>query len=397
MPTYRVRLAQPFPAAHEHELRSRVFFVSDLISDFTLAGKDGQIHEIVVDAAAGTAEADIARKVNLLVGTYLHSLRTVPPREIWRSADRGPAVRGAAGRMAELGLLAEAGEGQYVLGQDVLDLMDFLDNELRMIVRQEFDAREYRYPTLIPAEVLRTGGYMSSFPQFLMFATRVHTDIENYIAFSESTARDDWRPADIVKYCQGADYCLPPTMCFHTYHQLRDSAVSDLVVTARGKSFRFESRYRSSLERLWDFTIREIVFLGDRDFVLDSRSRLMRRVFKFVSELDLAGHCEVASDPFFASETTAPQIVSQRMMELKYELRLPVEADRTISVGSFNFHERFFTDAFHIARDRGPAWTGCAGFGLERLTYAFLCQHGLDPARWPRYVRDNYARMPREK
>jgi seryl-tRNA synthetase len=59
-------------------------------------------------------------------------------------------------------------------------------------------------------------------------------------------------------------------------------------------------------------------------------------------------------------------------------------------VGSFNFHERFFGESFGItsAGGEGPVHTACAGFGLERFAYAFLCQHGLDPSGWPREVRD---------
>ena len=27
--------------------------------------------------------------------------------------------------------------------------------------------------------------------------------------------------------------------------------------------------------------------------------------------------------------------------------------------------------------------SGCAGFGIERLVYAFLCQYGMDQGSWP--------------
>jgi hypothetical protein len=181
-------------------------------------------------------------------------------------------------------------------------------------------------------------------------------------------------------------------MCFHTYHQLagRPLAAPSLVVTSRGKSFRFESRYRRSLERLWDFTIREIVFLGPRDFVLAGRRRLMELTFGLIESLQLGGRCEVANDPFFVDDGTAGRVWSQRLFELKYELRLPIGAGADLAAGSFNFHECFFGDSFAIASPGGdgPVYTGCAGFGLERFAFAFLCQHGLDPAGWPRHVAD---------
>jgi hypothetical protein len=79
---------------------------------------------------------------------------------------------------------------------------------------------------------------------------------------------------------------------------------------------------------------------------------------------------------------------SQHLLELKYELRLPLTADRDVAVCSFNFHDRFFGESFGIGTEDGVAYTACAGFGLERLTYAFLCRHGVDPCGWPRDVRE---------
>jgi seryl-tRNA synthetase len=156
------------------------------------------------------------------------------------------------------------------------------------------------------------------------------------------------------------------------------------VITSKGKSFRYESRYHRTLERLWDYTTREIVFIGERDFVVESRERFMESTFSFVEQLGLSGHTEVANDPFFAIPNIAAKVLNQKMFELKYELRLPVDSDRTIAVASFNFHDQFFGQQFEI-QNSASGWvsTGCVGFGLERFTYAFLCRHGIDPQHWP--------------
>jgi hypothetical protein len=116
----------------------------------------------------------------------------------------------------------------------------------------------------------------------------------------------------------------------------------------------------------------------------------MDLAFALVESLGLGGRCEVANDPFFVDGDTAGRTWSQRLLELKYELRLPISPAADIAVGSFNFHERFFGESFEIASPAGDGLvhTSCTGFGLERFAYAFLCQHGLDPADWPRQVRD---------
>lgn len=56
---------------------------------------------------------------------------------------------------------------------------------------------------------------------------------------------------------------------------------------------------------------------------------------------------------------------------------------------SFNYHVDHFSEVWGIrTADGGVAHTGCVGFGMERLTLALLRHHGLDPARWPRAVRE---------
>ncbi|WP_405602983.1 hypothetical protein OG741_29685 [Streptomyces sp. NBC_01410] len=380
---YRIALEEPVAETSRGEFESRIYFVSGLIEKFSLTPVDGWIREVSISTARPIDEADITRKISLLVSRQITPLLSVPQKEIWRSKHQPHLVQNVFEDMLARGMVTEAGEGQMALSGDFLGLMAYLDGRIRDIVGEEFSGREYRYPTLIPFDVIKRTGYLSSFPQYLMFVTRLHSDLDTYAEFQQAFSEGDADPA-VLRNCGQVDYCLPPTMCFHTYHQLRGQAVPNGVVTARGKSFRFESRYSRSLERLWDFTIREIVFVGSRDFVLGRREDFMNRVFALAEELELAGHSEPASDLFFRQDDTAEQIATQRLMELKYELRLPVAADRTISVGSFNFHERFFAESFDISHTDGvPAYTGCAGIGLERITYAFLCQHGLDPGQWP--------------
>jgi len=161
------------------------------------------------------------------------------------------------------------------------------------------------------------------------------------------------------------------------------------VVSALGKAFRYEAGYSMTLERLWDFTIREMVFLGPRDEVLAAREQTMTAMLQFLDDLGVAGWCEVGNDPFFGGDNSSDRIWSQRMMELKYELRMPVASDRSIAVGSFNFHNDLFGTAFEIMQEDGsPVQSGCIGFGLERLVYAFVCQFGADEQGWPESVRE---------
>jgi seryl-tRNA synthetase len=227
-----------------------------------------------------------------------------------------------------------------------------------------------------------------------MSASRLCVDLDVYRGFVAELAElaDDTDPGTLLtRYSAHSDYCLPPTMCFHTYHQMsgRTLAADAQVVTARGKSFRFESRYQRSLERLWDFTIREIVFIGDGPTVARHRERFLAAACELAERLGLAGRVESAEDPFFADPTVPRRMLAQRLGRLKYELRLPVEDGRTISVASFNVHGTTFGEPYDIRLPSGEvAQTACVGFGLERFAFALFCQHGLDPEQWPASCRD---------
>ncbi|RJO70848.1 hypothetical protein D5S18_27050 [Nocardia panacis] len=383
-----VRLDRSLPAEFTPELKKRLFFISHSIEDFELVGTDGATESVRLTLAGGDAAA-IAAQINRVVADEILTQRALPPRVAWQSPIAPSALVDPFPQLVAAGAAFTSGEGQIGFGEPLVSLFDYLDRRLRAIALGLDNAAEYRYPTLLPTAVLERFHYFSSFPQFAMFVTRLHNDIDVYRTFTDRYRAENRVPDELFDFCANRDYCLPPTMCYHSYHQHTGHTLDrDTVLTARGKSFRFESRYHAGLERLWDFTIREIVFLGSPEHAARSRDAVMRQSFALMEELGLAGRCEVASDHFFGNAEVAERIFSQRMMELKFELLLPIAPGRFIAAGSFNLHGRFFGESFDIdGPDGGPVSSGCVGFGLERLAYAFLCQHGIDTATWPESVR----------
>ena len=385
---HRIALDPAVPRAHAEEFSRRVFFVSEDILRFDLVG--GETITALDVEVAGTADVPaLSRKLSQVITHDV--LARQPHREqlVWSSEPGRPAVD-VFDELVARGAAVTMGEGLVAFGEPMLALTDYLDSRIRAMVREEFRAVEYRYPTLISTEVMRRCGYFSSFPQLMMFVSRLHADVDVYNDFLAGLTAGEDLSGLLRERSARVEQCLPPTMCFHTFAQLADSrlAPGPAVMTSRGKSFRHESRYRRSLERLWDFTIREIVFLSSRDQVLARRARLMEMTYALAGELGLGGRCEVANDPFFISADAGERVWSQRLLQLKYELRMPLDHERDVAVCSFNYHEKFFAGSFGItATDGGDVHTACAGFGLERFAYAFLCRHGLDPAGWPADVR----------
>jgi seryl-tRNA synthetase len=386
----RIDLSAPLPQALSGEVERRLLFVSPEITGFELAIADGEVHGVILYSGEPLQHDAMAAKVNYVVDNDVRPQWVTQPSPVWTSPHRRGTHSDVFDMLAAAGAVSAVGEGQVAVGEPLLSLLGYFDRAVLDLLADDFVAREYRYPTLIRTSALEAAGYFSNFPQHLMFVTRLRNDVDVYRAFQHGYAGAGI-DSTVLDLAGNVDYCLPPTMCYHTFQQYsgRELAADRLhVVTSRGKSFRFEAGYATTLERLWDFTIREIVFLGSREDVLNARELFMRKVFAFVDALGLSGSCEVGNDPFFCGADTSQRIWSQRLMELKYELRLDVAPEKTIAVGSFNFHDDLFGRAFAIDHGGGgPIRSGCVGFGLERLVYAFLCQYGLERDDWPDRVR----------
>lgn len=249
------------------------------------------------------------------------------------------------------------------------------------------------FPSLFSLADLHRSGHLAFFPHSLSFVGRFREDLEalgDYAARAKTSRKEGGPPPQPGPgVLADTEYVLAPAVCYHQYRSLSGSEVKGglQAVRATGKCFRYESGAMTGLDRLWDFTMTELVFVGEPGRVRSAREEAMRRAAGFAREAGLAFTLETANDPFFIDEYAA-RAVYQDMFELKYELRLSLpHLGRDLAVGSFNYHQSHFGDCFSIRSGTGPAHTACAGFGLERWIYAVASQHGPDPDRWPAALR----------
>ena len=294
--------------------------------------------------------------------------------------------------LAERGEVVPEEKGIAVLGPLLASLMDFFERAF-LDLAQGFGARPYRFPTLISAELLDRVEYFRSFPHSITFAAHLRTDLDVIEGFSEAAHIEHKALHVDPAAFAPVTAVLSPAVCFHYYGALSGARLSQGVcATAVGNCFRFESSNLASLERLWNFTMREIIFVGAKDFVLENREEARKRVAPLLQAWGLAYRVEGASDPFFVGEFKR-QAAFQSAFQLKYEIRALVpHRQGTLAVGSYNYHQDFFGRHLDIRlQDGSPASTGCVAFGLERLAYAFLAQYGLEPAQWPEAVRSALA------
>ena len=284
------------------------------------------------------------------------------PKRLFENSSGRTAYADAEVLLSSRGEIEWNAEGGVELRGSALALARHLDSTVAGWAR-ELGAVEEVFSDAIALDTLERAGFIEAFPQKLV-----------------GIDGDD-------------DFARPPALCYHHYPHLARRVVDEpgSIVTVAGRCYRNEEDRAHPLERLREFTMREIVAVGSESFVETTRRDLIDRVGRWIVELDLDGFIEVASDPFFTRATRGRQLM-QQLQPLKYELRLGSAEGRTVAAASFNHHQDHFGKAFSIHLQNGDAaHSGCVAFGWERWVIAFVAQHGLDEENWPLSVRASHA------
>jgi seryl-tRNA synthetase len=226
----------------------------------------------------------------------------------------------------------------------------------------EVHAEAKLYPPLLRVEDLSMLDYFRNFPHLALAASRIRPElIEGEYASQENVE-------EIPNlHLTAAGYVLPSAACFNVFLGLQGAVLKGpLKITTVATCFRNETHY-DELQRLWSFTMREIVCLGTAEVVKEHLTSFKGKILAFAEALDLPLSIEYATDPFFSQND--PRLLMQKLFPQKEEL---LYQDGT-AIGSLNFHRNFFGERCNIrTTDQEHAFTGCVAFGLERWLHALL-------------------------
>jgi seryl-tRNA synthetase len=247
---------------------------------------------------------------------------------------------------------------------------DFFD------IAKAFGCREAHYSTVLPIRSMLENRYLAGFPQHALFASTAHQSLKSIREIAARATRERQISSDLIA---SPVFQLAPTVCYHCFEALKSSKVAPgTMYTARCFCHRFESGNVLGLSRLHVFSMREIIFFGDPEFVETTRAALIERCCEYLAEKwNSKFRVTVASDPFFAGGAGATRRF-QAMQRSKFELQMHIpHSDSWLSVMSFNNHLEKLTRKYGI----GPAesHSGCFGVGYERLLFALLSQIGCRP------------------
>lgn len=256
----------------------------------------------------------------------------------------------------------------YTIGKDYAcfrkkgsELYSKLDKKfLKMI--ETFEYEEFRVPSLINGTYLERCGYFESFPNQLNLVGAID---EKYIPQIMN--------GDVIdKSCIKLDnQFLNPAACLPIYPLFENQEIDkNMTITTLAEVYRYEETSISDLRRLRNFSVREIVFIGEKKFVINSLNKVKEVAYLFAKEICENAYIEIAHDNFFRTRKNLIKSRIQQVNSLKHELCIPIDGQE-VAVSSFNFHNDHFSKTYNFKGDKDIV-TGCVGFGMERWISACL-------------------------
>ncbi|MCL2591919.1 MAG: hypothetical protein FWD82_01015 [Defluviitaleaceae bacterium] len=233
----------------------------------------------------------------------------------------------------------------------ILNSLDLYFRELAM----QIGAVEFHIPSLIDYHVLEKCGYFSSFPNQLILAARANPDMYKNVIDEKKIAYESALISN--KY-------FTPSACLHVYQMLENEDLESKVVTAKARVYRYEEDNADGVTRLWDFTVREIVFFGKNNYVSEILNHMKQKTVDYATYIGLPLKIITASDNFYPNKKNELKKRMQAANALKFEAVVPINGN-DVALASFNFHNTHFSKPFNFDKN-GQIVTGCVGFGLER-------------------------------
>ncbi|MEM7351835.1 MAG: aminoacyl--tRNA ligase-related protein [Acidobacteriota bacterium] len=264
--------------------------------------------------------------------------------------------------------LYQVDSGLATFGPEMVRLRDLL--EARFLAwAADVTAEVKLYPPLLRVEDLAVLDYFRNFPHLALVASRIRGEnLESGYASNQDKLVEVPN-----EHLTAGGHVLPSAACFNVFLGLRGAVLeAPHKITTVATCFRNETHY-NELQRLWSFTMREIVCVGSADAVKEHLTSFKARIAAFAETIGLPIEFANATDPFFSKND--PRLLMQKLFPQKEEM---VYGDG-IAIGSLNFHRNFFGERCDIRlKDGDHAFTGCVAFGLERWLHALLDRHNDD-------------------
>ena len=271
--------------------------------------------------------------------------------------DEGEYVRNVNRELVERGWLHDYGKGQVAYNGPVLQLARLINETAGKLYEKHFNVADGHFPAFIDADTLHKCGYFDSHPNNVTFVGNVVEDFDALEEFRQANSCSEGALLPPSEHIHQDGMCLNPAACFPAYPTLAGRKIDEKghIMSWMGRVFRYESRNICGLDRLYEFNVREIVFVGTDEYVRECRQTALPLVKELAATFDLDMKLQTATDPFFATVSAAKKFY-QQAQEVKNEILIPVLKEdgshKMLACGSVNLHGNFFGQRLRHCRRR---------------------------------------------
>lgn len=336
------------PTKNRQMAKSLLYFLERRFKSCVIELNDELIFTIKNAAEHGFSLEEITQAAAIFIGKA-GALASRIQEEVIATSNQ--AAEPVAGDRAFTGVQQTDIEGVYFLDELETRALDLIDS-LLLKLAEHFSARTICAPCLISEQNLRKAGYLEKERHQIGIVQQ-----ESHIG------------------------CLSPAACLTTYPMLAKTPLTGdrHIFTLRTPVFRMEGGLfpkNAPLERLREYQVREIIFVGDREFMQSIKQTYFQAMTRLMEILEIRFKLSSAADIFFHPESSTLAL-HQLMNRTKYELSFTGLPGRELAISSLNFHDRHFIESFGIQTDSAKRLeTACIGFGLQRWLRALLLTHG---------------------
>jgi hypothetical protein len=229
-------------------------------------------------------------------------------------------------------------------------------------------ARPVAGPGLLPVADLARLDFFRNFPHLALPVTTLTDETRGKLARGEAATPS---PEDTLV---STGCCLPTATCYGLLVAMRERGIeTPEVITSIGRCFRNEEHY-DGLRRLRAFHMREVLYVGSQEGVVDHLARSTELVLRLADRLGVKVRQEAATDPFYLGDG------SRALLNQLDPVKMEFVSDDETAIASINRHRNFFGERLDISFGDESAYSGCLAFGVERWVHALLQVHG-DPQR----------------
>jgi seryl-tRNA synthetase len=328
---------------------------------------------------------------------------------VWKSPERPPLTNlDPTALLEKEGWIKRgASRGQWIHGPEMTRLFRTFEKVVEHEILGPLGFQEMIFPKLEPFSVWERSGHAKGiYPEVyyvcppksrdpLLWEEVIdHYRITNEVPLEKIRERIDL-PIGGMTYAQ-----CPALWTFFQGRTLPNDRMPIRVYDRSGTSHRYESGGLHGIERVDEFHRNELVWLGTRFQAVETAAALnasYKRIFEETMELDW--RMARVTPWFMAQEGLTGDSAETEIGTTDYEGRLPYRqgtGEEWLEFQNVSVNGTKYPKGFTVKVQSGePLWSGCSGIGLERWTAVFIAQKGMDPAKWPRPMRELYGETPR--